>query len=487
MKVSEKDTILYQFIHVSDIHFGKHHICNPETPGASTQGIPRIQQLLIQDLNSGYWSDQGLNRPINSDLYPPLFLIASGDFTQVCSDDEFGAAGKFLNDVATSEVLDRIIGKDKIFMVPGNHDVAFAEPKPSTRFQRYANFYNEFFEGIRDVIPPHKASEFTQVHVLDEFSLVILEINCSFYVEKDTIEQSRGQIDFESIRKIREELKSVDSEKIDNYFKLCVLHHHPILVPALLEFERGIDSVVNSRHLFQILSKFNFHLVLHGHKHFPQVYSYDPEPIWQSNHNNPQLIVSSGSLSSNELPDSSAAMNSYSLITVRWHPNAQRARVRIDSRGLVRKGESGSLAPDEWNWITLKTVEKNISLIDPFPPSTSSKFLHQPNPEDDKLRIAEYVRSRGWKPVLEILPSFTPSQAYEVKVWLVYHGKEEWKKDPVKVVWSAGVKFKPQVCLAENGTEFCAYFAYYDSMLIQAKIIFEDEHEVYEYIYARLP
>ncbi|MEZ5952199.1 MAG: hypothetical protein R3C12_24015 [Planctomycetaceae bacterium] len=56
---------------------------------------------------------------------------------------------------------------------------------------------------------------------------------------------------------------------------LALIHHHPVLIPALVEADRNYDAVLRSGHLLNLLNKYGFHLVLHGHKHWPCTFTVD--------------------------------------------------------------------------------------------------------------------------------------------------------------------------------------------------------------------
>ena len=51
-----------------------------------------------------------------------------------------------------------------------------------------------------------------------------------------------------------------------------MVHHHPILLPTLAEPGRGYDAINGAQHLLTMLHRYGFHVLLHGHKHYPHTF-----------------------------------------------------------------------------------------------------------------------------------------------------------------------------------------------------------------------
>jgi predicted phosphodiesterase len=475
-------------IHFSDLHFGSHHICNPEDNTASSDGIPKLSKLVIDDLASDFgatFTDQ-TSSVVKSE--PPVIIVATGDFTQQADHKEFEEALDFLNKVSNSTVLNQKLEKSDVFFIPGNHDVVFTKPTPDERFQPYANFYNKFFAGIRPPFLPHEPLTITQLHTFEKANnkILVAEINCCTYVQNDTIDKSRGQVAMNAIAKLRGHLAEFKTNVgYDNYIKIALIHHHVVLIPSFIEPGRGIDSVVNARHLLELLSEFDFHLILHGHKHYPHIFSYDPLPLWDVNETKiPQLVIAAGSCGSSELPDATNSCNTYGVIQIKWHPAARQARVKVITRGLKRRGLKGQLTPDLWKWETVNVSEKVVAPHKSFP--TVKKATVASWKADE--RVPYYQRMRGQMPVVEVMPSLIPQQAYEARVWIVPHGKKlNSKEELIKVEWSAGDMFRVQTATIETNQNYCVSFHYWGPMLIQAKLTFKDGHHAIGFVYARMP
>ncbi|AWH85218.1 hypothetical protein HYN59_08845 [Flavobacterium album] len=479
-----------QILHFSDLHFGEYHICNPP-PTASKKGIPTLADLIIDDLQIDFGGTVIDKTDYSDQKESPLIVAVSGDFTQKAKHDEFNEALIFLNRLSSEMLLNRRVEKSDIFFVPGNHDVRFADSTKDERFQPYCSFYNKFFDGIRPPQVSHKPEELTQVHIknLEGNKVTIVEINCCIYVEKDTIDSSRGQVDYDSIKRLREELEKISSTEKDfnEYIKIVVIHHHVVLLPSFIEPGRGVDSIMNSGYLLELLSEHNFHLILHGHKHYPQIFNYEPTPLWSNSESKiPQVVIAGGSCGSRELPTeiSNKACNTYSLITIKWHPDAQQARINVITRGLIRTAKR-PLSPDLWKWETVNVTDR---VITPYKTVPIVGVVNTEKITDDTERLKQYKNQKYHMPVIEVMPSLIPGQAYEARGWIVQHKPELYKGSLLeKVEWTAGEYFKKIICLRDDNPNFSFSYHYWGPMLIQAKMFFNDKSEAICYVYARMP
>ncbi len=479
-----------RLLHMSDFHFGKKHVYGPADPSGSTAGIPSLKELLIRDLKHEEWKKFIWARETPKFESIPLLIAATGDLTQTAEPKEFDQAHEFITQLTHEPVLGSTISPRNVFVVPGNHDVVFDRPEPERRFAPYCNFYNKLYKPIqpeeRGFVRPEEASSLSQIHAVAENRFLVAEINSCFYVEKETIEESRGQVDLQTIATLRRALEEYRKDG-NQWIKIALVHHHPVLLPSFVEPGRGVDSIVNARSLLRFLREYGFQLVLHGHKHFPQVFSYDPDSAWApAEESIPQMIVAGGSCGSVVLPEGTQKCNTYNLITVKWNPKALQARIQVVTRGLIRTGPDGELDPDRWHWETKRVFDRTLSPYENLP--LPGRFKRTPFPVGgDALeteRDMEYSRLRHNMPVVEVLPSLLPGQGYEARLWLARHRYH--RESPKRVVWSAGARFDRKVC-EDAASNFCVSFHYWGPMLIQAQLEFEDGETARTYVYARLP
>lgn len=478
-----------RILHISDIHFGTDHFC--QQPNGARSGIPKLWNLIKGDLSSDewtkfIWADQSKEPSERT----RLLIVLSGDLAHTASPTEFDCAYEFVKEIIETPLLGTEVTLRDVFVVPGNHDVAFTKASPEHRFIHYCSFYNKLFsDGVRSVVLAHQADKLTQLHAFPKDRLLVAEINSSYYVEKETLEESRGQVDFEAIALLRRDLERVASESKE-WLKIAVVHHHPVLLPSFIEAGRDIDAILNAGSLLALLREHGFQLVLHGHKHFPQVFSYDPDPAWTAPNAptpRPQLIVAGGAAGSKTLPDAGLKSNTYNLITIKWNPKALQSRVQIVTRGLNRWGAAGELDPDQWTWRTLRVYDRVMSPYENLPLPGQFGRTAFPGQRDklEEKRKEEYGRLRNNMPVVEVLPSLMPGQGYEARAWIVTHQGN--RESPKQVLWSAGNKFDRKISYADTAPDFCVSFHYWGPMLIQAELTFEDGAVETAYLYARLP
>jgi predicted MPP superfamily phosphohydrolase len=482
-----------RILHISDLHFHSptngqsNHICHPGPTGA-TAGIPTLVDLIRRDLSSEYWNQ--FEWACLPEKAPPLLIAATGDLTHTASPADFHQAHSLLTGLTQSPILGTQVKINDIFVIPGNHDVVFTKSDPAERFAPYCIFYNKLFQGIRNPVQPHEASGLSQVHLFPEHRFLIAEINSCYYVEKETIDESRGHVDVATLKSLQKALDQVPSEA-KGWIKIALVHHHPVLLPSFIESEHGVDAIMNAWWLLELLRERGFQLILHGHKHFPQIFSYDPDPAWTTAiAPASQLIVAGGSAGSMSLPPGKQRSNTYNLLTVKWIPNALQARIQVITRGLVREGDAGALPPYQWKWQTLRVYDKVL-----FPGANVGhlpmvgRFRREPFPkpkdELEKARDEQYEALRFNMPVVDVVPSLTPGQGFEARVWLERHRYHE--ESPTEVIWSAGKRFDRKICDQSAAPEFCVYFQYYGPALIQAQLKFEDGKSATSYVYARLP
>jgi 3',5'-cyclic AMP phosphodiesterase CpdA len=482
-----------EIVHLSDLHFGKWHRFNPKVgpDGKPLLGTSKISLLdkLAEDLDvpSKPWV-RGEKAPPPS---TPVILCLTGDFAEVGAYEEFLQAQKFLR-----QALERFPGahsKGSIFMVAGNHDVPYEQQDLGARWQQYVNFYNEFY-GTK--VPNADPWEMDQVHDrIDDLGVVVACINSSIYVCKGSPDEQRGQVDARQLLTLDEQLKKLGRKRLHSAIRIALIHHHPVLIPSLVEPSRNYDAVIESGHLIRILKKYGFHLLLHGHKHHPHVFTEDVRNAFVKSDDSTMLVVAGGSVASTGLPQP-GGVNCYNRITVKWHPAAGQARIHIVTRQLVTHEPKTNveLHRKHWYWATL--WEDDISSIhnsSAVKPQKEAE-LHLPfdgmvRKAQETLRKAKYQETRQNMAVAEVRPSLWPGQAYEVTVWIVPHRPDKQGWEPPKcVIWSAGDQFETTVTIQrEDDPRFCTTFDYWGPMLVQAELIFDNGPSAFAYVYARIP
>jgi hypothetical protein len=270
--------------------------------------------------------------------------------------------------------------------------------------------------------------------------------------------------------------------------KIALIHHHPVLIPALAEPGRGYDAVHNSGKLLTILRRYGFHVVLHGHKHYP--YTEDSWSAFRKTNQHPILVAAGGSLGSTELP--LHRQNCYNRISIKWHPAAGQARILIETMGLSVYDEDGNEAlPDNWTWQLPRREDLHFlkgqcvpTICDDVTATICDEAILRTNDH----RQQEYERLRGNMLCVDVRPSLKPDQGYEATAWITQHPNRIPAESPSEVAWSAGPKFHSVVTVQhEQDERFCARLDYWGPMLLQAALRFRDGSIEHGFIYARIP
>jgi 3',5'-cyclic AMP phosphodiesterase CpdA len=467
-------------IHLSDIHFGSRHAFNPpkgpEGNPLSTAGLPTFTELLLDDL-------------VADDPICPVCIAITGDFTSKCEEQGFRQAAEFVDKLAKANIFGKPRGKSNIAFVPGNHDVDFQKTDEGLRWYLWAKFARA---ATGKSYPAGLPLDFVELHDHSEDGFALLTLNSEVHVRKGSDDEFRGQIDQEQLAKVATLL---ENNKTRLKLRIALIHHHPVLIPHLVEPCRQYDAVLNSGLLFNLLNKHGFHLVLHGHKHWPCAFTSDARNAYESAYVRPIMIVSGGSVGSNELPKNTD-VNCYNRIWLKWNSGSEEMRVRVETRGLQRRDEHNQEVPAaRWTWKTIGLDDRSFYRGDRVPP-VSSVRRSSPRPKGDAaetVRKSEYERCRNNIAVVEVRPSFDPAEKYEAVFWIVGHSGKDGKdyrapRDiPVQVTWSAGPKFMQKTVRHEDDARFAGSYSYYGPMIVQAELEFPDRKKELLHVYARIP
>lgn len=480
-------------VHVSDMHFGERHFFNPPA-GGSPIGRPTLGESILKDLRSDSFAF-----PSQFSSGSRVIVALTGDFNERCVEPEFEQARTFLKTFYGASIFGQTVSAEDIFMVPGNHDLKYADNTPDERWVKYVLFYQDHnaqrsqeTDHPSEYFDPRRPDKLSRVIDQSESGLIIAEINSSAYVQKNTADERRGQVDDQAVNDLEEQLNEVDPAGLRNSIKVALIHHHPVVLPVLYEADKDYDAVLNSELLFRLLKKCGFHLLLHGHKHNPFTYSYDAVSAWTTDVVQPILVIAGGSAGSTEIPKEQGSRNTYNVISIKWHPGALQGRIHVETRGLVWQHDDGTKLPaPQWRWKTLRTDDRLFLMQGG---STRERgaggSTRQRTPADavyDDLRSGEILRLRRNYTAIEVFPSLNPDQGYEALVWIEAQAHDDYRP-PDRVEWAASPGYFREVYVCERAVDpkFRARFSYYGPTLIQARLFWSD-YEAVSYIYARIP
>lgn len=202
-----------KIVHISDLHFGHHD--------------PELARGFARDINA----------------QKPNLIVASGDFTQVGTKDEFEQAREFLDKLEAP-----------VFAVPGNHDV------PAVNFlRRFIDPYGLYKRYIADNLEPFLEMEGVALLGMRTSRRARLEWNWGH----GTI--SRSQL---------EDLEERFSHASTNAVRVIVAHH-PLLFPTEPMVQKT-KRVKRADKALETFSQLGVRLVLSGHFHLSYVRKHEP-------------------------------------------------------------------------------------------------------------------------------------------------------------------------------------------------------------------
>lgn len=223
--------------HISDLHILSvkntkfYHFFNKRMIGGTNLFLNRRNEYklefvekLIKDINK-----QNLD-----------YLAITGDITNLALDSEFKKAVELLNKLK--------ISKDKIIVIPGNHDNYLKASYKKNLFENY------MAPWLKNDIELTNSNKWPIFRVLDDILITGFSSSiptCPFC--------AAGKISTEQLEKFNE-----ISNKYNDKFKIVLLHHH---LPKLTKRKKYMDGLRNREEILEVFSKNKVDMVLHGHKH----------------------------------------------------------------------------------------------------------------------------------------------------------------------------------------------------------------------------
>lgn len=163
--------------------------------------------------------------------------ILSGDIVNLSLEEEFIKANEFLGKYFT---------KNNLSIIPGNHD-AYVNIKYKNSLCHLTNYLDES-------APLNQDSPFPYIKKIKNIAL----IGISTAVPSPPF-MCWGRVSKEQLIKLEEILSSIEKE---NNFVLLFLHH-----PIHHYGAFNLKGLLNKEELIETISKFNIHLIIHGHLH----------------------------------------------------------------------------------------------------------------------------------------------------------------------------------------------------------------------------
>jgi len=244
-------------LHLSDLHFGARHF------------FPADGESLLQPIiDDPFVRDIGL-------------VVVSGDLTWSATQEEFGACADFVADLS-KELQARVL------VVPGNHDVDFADRFAGARsipFEARQNSFRSFLTQLRKMgIDVGRTPRTREVPLSRRESLLMYQQGAGWLAvgvnTAATLGRSEDSVEYPVALSsaVFAALDNLILGRSTNEARILVCHHHlfPFVEPrwgptaggdSELGMKPDASLLANSGQLQAWLAANGFSLVLHGHKH----------------------------------------------------------------------------------------------------------------------------------------------------------------------------------------------------------------------------
>lgn len=354
----------YSILHISDIH---------KAPDVSYDAL---LHTLERDLIS-FTENEGIMKP--------SFVVISGDIIQGAHTDEeirmqYAEAEDFLNKLCRLYLDNE---KERLIIVPGNHDVNRARSKASmkesssspeesckfyfdgsnqirwswkdfkfheiydqelynSRFELFTEFYNQFYHGIRCYPndPEHEAYCVRN----DRYKVLFTCFNSCHQLDDLCV---TGSIPEEAVFSVGNELN--DSYNA-GYLNIAVWHHHFYGSPLATNYM--------DRSFLTYLLNANVQIGLFGHQHYAQVAEeYTDLELFKDEQLQKLLLISSGTLFGGLKELAPGQNRQYNIIEIEHSNGCAKVSIGIREDKNPRKG---NLIPF-WHAKALQTADNRIT------------------------------------------------------------------------------------------------------------------------------
>lgn len=212
----------FDIAHLSDLHFG-----NP-TAHLPHSHLATALKTLLDALHS-----------------PASLLLITGDITFKGNKNGYHEAGEIIEDAILRKGMDR----KNIISCPGNHDIA-GQGSGDGPFSNFDAWISKI-RGDKDCTFSDSAAKLISREAID-----FLVLNTAYHLDHKV-----GKVNIADAKKQLARLDRPDLPK-DQRSRIAILHHH--LIPV---FPQDRSTVGNAYELIELLNKYDFAAILHGHQH----------------------------------------------------------------------------------------------------------------------------------------------------------------------------------------------------------------------------
>lgn len=400
---------------ISDIHIGTHarsKDLNPHVvePGSANKFIDRFLEFIkVEGITADY-------------------LVISGDISSKCMRQEFLHAEQVILKIADG----LRVKSDKVYFVPGNHDVDWdvlslrhnsPEDKSDLRIkQRYDPIkFVDFFHSSNSASELNGLFDDPYIACWDLDDVCFVGYNSAWHDEPEQMNHP-GLVDAQHLQALRNLL---EGKTLDGKVKIFITHHH--LIPHdEPDFKPNFSVMQNAEGLLDILDKFRFDVVIHGHKHYPRIKHYD------HGGNHKIIVIAAGSFSAALGTHLDYTANMFHLLTTESrHSDDETIQGKLNSwayseaRGWYTNKEEVGVNPCEpfgyYNSLSILYREVVNLINKAFAIHGSIKWskLLEDNPD------LQYVGSRSMKALCNKIEEDGICEVYSIEEGFIFLKKED--------------------------------------------------------------
>lgn len=222
-------------------------------------------------------------------------LIMPGDLTNKCDKEGFSKGWEITKEIG------QLLNAKIIIPTIGNHDVDSRKIHSSDPFLLGKKISSDF--PFQTVEMNEEFWKFGFIFLEDDDFRILVINSAHSHVTKEQAEH--GFIDQKTLNLLEKRLEKLDEAK--KKYNVAICHHHPI--PHERHHLGTHDLIENGTELVDLLGRFDFQLVIHGHKHDPLV-RYAPGGA------NSPVVFSAGSFSAFKNLLLQGAYNTFHIVTL---------------------------------------------------------------------------------------------------------------------------------------------------------------------------
>jgi predicted phosphodiesterase len=200
-------------------------------------------------------------------------LLSPGDLGDKADQQGIISSWQFLEEIKNK------LGSRLLFGVAGNHDIDSRNDDNQDPFEFIKNFADAF--PIQDETLKTQFWEKGCCTFQFETVQFFLLNSVHDHFNKEKAKQSNiTELIAEQISNCLDLFKPEPETEIK--YKIAVLHHHPIQHTDITNFDKNQDLLNKGDRFITILNKYDFQIIIHGHKHQPRVTEQNSMTIFAS-------------------------------------------------------------------------------------------------------------------------------------------------------------------------------------------------------------